>query len=62
MFHYFTGSSTGGPKPTIYLGGGIPSPDTLPFKEATFTLKNGEVLHLSRNAMEEGMQYGPYMG
>eukprot|EP00842_Homolaphlyctis_polyrhiza_P000867 jgi/Hompol1/1781/HPOL_002758-RA len=46
----------------ISLGGGLPHPDTYPFKSLSYTLESGEVVQLSTSELNASLQYSATPG
>ncbi|XP_036022715.1 kynurenine/alpha-aminoadipate aminotransferase, mitochondrial isoform X2 [Onychomys torridus] len=50
------------PKTLISLAPGSPNPSVFPFKEATFTVENGNTIQFEENVLQRALQYSPSYG
>ncbi|XP_046394821.1 kynurenine/alpha-aminoadipate aminotransferase, mitochondrial-like [Ischnura elegans] len=50
------------PSGTVFFAGGFPNPETFPFAETKFTLKDGTTFTLTGKALEAALQYQPTPG
>lgn len=50
------------PKTLISLAPGSPNPGLFPFKEATFTVENGNTIQFEGDVIRRALQYSPSYG
>lgn len=50
------------PKTLISLAPGSPNPKMFPFKEASFTVENGNTIRFEEETIRRALQYSPSYG
>nr|XP_048703657.1 kynurenine/alpha-aminoadipate aminotransferase, mitochondrial-like isoform X4 [Caretta caretta] len=61
-FHHCTEMMQKSPPSLISLAGGVPNPNTFPFKMATITTRDGTAVDIGEDLMKRALQYSPSAG